>query len=71
MKLTEEAKQKMDAMNYRTMLYHWRFDPPGSPTFQGEYGAYFARTMFAKRDADPTGAVADSKAIGWVAIGGD
>ena len=65
MDLTEELKQQIDAMSYEEMLRKWRFAPVGDPIFQGSVGKYFSTRMFALRDADPAGAVAASKRIGW------
>ncbi len=63
--LTEEIKQSIDAMDYEQMLSLWRNASVGSPHFIGKRGQYFAEAMKKKRDADPTGAVAASKRVGW------
>lgn len=65
MKLTEQVKAQIDAMNYEQLLRRWRFAPIGDPIFQGESGKYFADVMFRKK-ADPnTDAVRASKNVGW------
>lgn len=54
-------------MSYETMLHKVRFEPVGSPLFQGETGDYLLRRMKAMWEA-PGGDeehVRASKAIGW------
>jgi hypothetical protein len=64
--MTERTKAKIDSMSYAEMLEKWRFSEIGSPWFQGETGAYFAKTMAEKRNAiDDETKVALSKALGW------
>ncbi len=65
MKLTDEIKKQIDGMSYGSLLYRWRFSPPGDPWFTGEVGEYYSKVIAEKRDADPDIAVAVSKAIGW------
>ena len=63
--MTSEEKEWIDNASYEALLYKWRFAEPGSPWFQGDTGMYYRNVMGAKRDADPCGAVAASKNIGW------
>lgn len=64
--MDEETKARIDGMTYIEMLRLWRFSPIGGNTlFQGETGKYFAKRMRELRDADPAGAVAASKQVGW------
>jgi len=65
MDLTAENKAHIDAMSHHGLLSRWRNAPAGDPWFQGETGTYWGKRMAALRDADPGGAVANSKAIGW------
>ena len=67
MNVTPEFKARVDAMDYQTLLEHWRYAPLGCPDFQGERGEYFAQRMQKLRE-QPGGHgrhVAASKAIGW------
>jgi len=61
----EEMRQWIDGASYEELLRKWRHAPAGSPYFRGEIGKYYAEKMKEKRDADPAGAVAASKNIGW------
>jgi hypothetical protein len=63
--MTEETKKNIDSMSYESMLSLWRSAPSGHPYFQGEIGQYYKEVMFKKRDANPSGAVAASKSVGW------
>jgi hypothetical protein len=66
MNLTPELKKQIDDMSYEDMLRRQRFDPIGSPLFQGESGEYFIRTWANKRAALPDGTHAQtSKRLGW------
>jgi len=65
MTLTPELQAKIDAMTYMEMLKQWRFAPIGDEIMQGESGDYWAKRMFALRDADPLAAVHASKMITW------
>jgi len=67
MKLTPKNKAHIDALDYRALLYRWRFLPVGDPWFQGETGEYWAQRMWTMR-AEPGGAerhVSASTSIGW------
>ena len=59
------VKDWIDSASYGVLLNKWRFASPGEPIFQGESGEYYANVMFEKKEADPGGAVAVSKALGW------
>lgn len=62
----EEMKGKIDNMSYITMLSYWRFEPTGSPWFQGEIGDYFTKKMAEKRkEVGPNVHTATSKFLGW------
>lgn len=63
--MTEEQKKWIDEASYEALLRKWRFAPAGDPLFQGDTYAYYSAVMSAKRDANPNGHVAASKAIGW------
>lgn len=63
--LTAELKAQIDGMDYWSMLKKWRFTPSGDSMFEGESGTYYKQVMLEKKDADPEGAVQDSKDIGW------
>ena len=65
MELTEANKKHIDGLSYCGLLEHSRYAPIGDPWFEGETGKYWVRRVAEKRDENPTGAVADSKAIGW------
>ena len=61
-----EQRRYIDAMTYREMLSHWRYDPLGSELFQGECGEYFKQRMAALRaEVGEDGHVTASKTIGW------
>lgn len=67
MELTPENKERIDKMNYKTLLNHWRFAAVGDPWFQGETGGYWGKRM-AELRSQPEGNerhVTASKAIGW------
>jgi hypothetical protein len=64
--MDQATKEKIDGMDYESMLRLWRNAPAGNPMFQGDTGAYFSKVMAEKRDALPEGAaVRASKNIGW------
>lgn len=63
--MTQEEKDKIDAMTHRELLSLIRFAPFGDRRMQGEMGNYILKRREELRDKDPEGAVADSKAIGW------
>ena len=64
--LTPEVKDKIDQMDYVSMLRAWRFSPSGDILFQGAQGDYFKKVMIEKRDAfGPGEHTAASKFIGW------
>jgi hypothetical protein len=63
--IPENIKKRIDSMSYYQLLDHWRFASAGDPMFQGEIGKYYSKVISEKKNADPAGAVADSKALGW------
>ena len=65
MKLTPENKAHIDALSYEQLLSRWRFNTVGDLWFQDETGQYWGERMEALRNADPGGAVAASKSVGW------
>lgn len=65
MELTEDLKRRIDNMTYYELLEKWRYAKIGDLIFQGPSGEYFSKVMTRKKEEDPAGAVADSKAIGW------
>lgn len=63
---TQEMKKWIDNASYKALLSRWRYDPPGSPWFQGEMGEYYAEAMKKKRsETSHTEQVAASKSIDW------
>lgn len=65
MDLTSENKKHIDSLSHEQLLRQWRFAPIGDVWFQGETGKYWGERMKKLSEADPAGAVADSKRIGW------
>lgn len=65
MTLTPENRAHIDSLSYESLLSRWRYAPVGDAWFQGETGTYWSQRMAELRAADPDGAVAASKAIGW------
>ena len=65
MELTPENKATIDKKSYYELLEKWRFAPAGDPWFQDETGVYWGKRMAELKEANPGGAVADSKALGW------
>lgn len=63
--MTPEEKVWIDNASYEVLLRKWRFAPCTDEFFQGETGTYMAKVMTEKRSADPRGAIAASKRIGW------
>jgi hypothetical protein len=59
--LTAEQKAEIDAMNREQMCRLWRFEPIGSPLFQGARGDYFKTRFDALGGFSPE----LSKLIGW------
>jgi hypothetical protein len=59
--MTEEMKQRIDAMTREEMAHHWRFAPSGDPMFQGDTGEYFSKRFKELGGFSP----AISKNIGW------
>ena len=65
MDLTESNKAIIERKSYYELLERWRFGISGDPWLQGETGTYWARRMAELKAKDPSGAVSDSKALGW------
>jgi len=65
MELTAENKAHVDSMTYAQLLQKWHFSPAGNEWFQGQTGEYWGRRMSELKNADPGGAVAASKWVGW------
>jgi hypothetical protein len=63
--MTKEQKTWIDNATLEDLLSKWRFAPSGDPMLQGEYGEYYSKVMFGKRDADNAAWVAASKFVGW------
>lgn len=64
--MTEQIKREINDMSYETMMYHQRFDPPGSVLHMGDIGQYFAMVMQVKAEHTTNEErVAVSKKIGW------
>ena len=63
---TDEMKAWIDTASYEDLLHKWRFEPTGSPWFQGVIGNYYVRKMVWKREqVGDSEHVRASKAIGW------
>lgn len=64
--MTPMHKEWIDNASYEELLRKWRFEPIGSPWFQGELGKYFEDAFFKKRaELDDSKKVAASKSVGW------
>lgn len=47
--MTYKTKNKIDSMDYQSMLELWRFAEIGHPYFTGEIGDYFSQSMSLKK----------------------
>ena len=65
LQMTDEQKAWIDNAPYGQLLERWRFAHCGDRMFQGDAANYYAKVMQEKKAADPDGAVAASKSIGW------
>jgi hypothetical protein len=64
--INENLKQKIDAMDYHSMLQLWRTSPLGNPLFEGDVGIYYAEVMKKKHnEIGQDEHVRISKIIGW------
>lgn len=63
MQLTPELKAYIDSLSHYQLLERIRYAPCGDPYMTGEVGEYWGKRRREKRDEDPAGAVADSKAL--------
>ena len=62
----QQMKDWIDAATYEQLLSKWRFEPAGSPWFQGKMGDYFSVALDKRRAAcSPGEQVAASKNVGW------
>jgi hypothetical protein len=61
-----EMKRWVDGASYVELLRKWRFEPSGSPWFEGEMGEYFQAVM-SQRSQETSGEerVRASKSLGW------
>ena len=67
--MTQEEKDKIDAMSYEQMLTAWRFSELGDPRFIGEFAVYYADVMINKRNELTSLEAAEiSKSVGWIKI---
>ena len=67
MQLTDELKERINALTYTDLLRQWRFGTIGDPMFQDESGKYFSVRMKELRNRPGGQAVHvhASKTIGW------
>ena len=63
--MTKEQKEWIDSADYESLLKKWRFAPTNDWVFLGECGKYYFQVMTQKCRADPEGAKAAGKKIGW------
>ena len=64
--MNKKDKEWIDNASYEDLLRKQRFAPLGDKFFlRGELSDYFYKQIYKLRDADPNGAVAASKRIGW------
>ncbi|TAL31550.1 MAG: hypothetical protein EPN93_17295 [Spirochaetes bacterium] len=64
--IDDSMKNKIDSMDYESMLALWRNAPAGHPMFQGEIGNYYSQVMAEKRSKVTNSEhSATSKRIGW------
>lgn len=63
--MTDDEKKAIDSMSMRDLLKRCRFDPSGSPFWQGDHGDYALARLSQLRDDDPAAFTAASKEIGW------
>lgn len=71
MQLTDALKNKIDNMDYESMLSLWRFAWAGEEMFQDKSGEYFAEVLRKKRDfLSREEQVEISKRVGWIGTGG-
>jgi len=63
--MDEQIKNWIDNASYEQLLSRWRFEPGGSPWFQGETGDYYVEAMKKKKEeTSHEDQVAASKRIG-------
>lgn len=62
----KEMKEWIDKASYEELLRKWRFEPSGTPWFQGEVAKYYEEVMGKKRlEIGDVAAIQASKNIGW------
>lgn len=61
-----DMKRWVDGASYEQLLGKWRFEPSGSPWFEGEMGEYYQAAMLQRsRETSDEAKVRASKALGW------
>lgn len=64
--IPQDKKDWIDSASYERLLSKWRFEPNGSPWFQGDVGIYFEKVLKEKREeVGEEEHVRVSKSIGW------
>lgn len=65
-KIPQDLKDWIDNASYEQLFSKWRFEPIGSPYFQGATGDYYSKVMAQKRsEVGQEEYVRASKSIGW------
>lgn len=49
----QEMREWINAASYEQLLAKWRFEPVGSPWFQGRVGRHFEKVMAMRRAGTP------------------
>lgn len=62
--MTPEQKEWIDKASYQELLKKWRFEPAGSPWFQGNAGDYYIKVMEQKK-LSCNNPEEVSKQVGW------
>jgi hypothetical protein len=61
-----DMKWWVDGASYEQLLGKWRFEPSGSPWFEGEMGNYYQAVMLQRsRETSDEARVRASKSLGW------
>lgn len=62
----QEMRVWIENASYQELLYKWRFEPSGSPWFQGDVGVYYHNVLRQRKDSlTPAERVTASKQVGW------
>jgi len=62
----EKMTEWIDRASYTDLLNKWRFEPSGSPWFQGSMGDYYKKVMLNKKNKlSNVAQVLASKTVGW------